>query len=63
MEDCYNSMDTKTKCCCVSTTVSVVLATLIVALSFGAIEPTQYGILYHKISKSIDSENVQESGL
>jgi SPFH domain / Band 7 family len=58
MEDCYESMDTKTKCCCVSTTVFVVLTTILTAMSFGAIEPTQYGILYHKISKSIDEVQV-----
>lgn len=63
MEDCYNNMDTKTKCCCVTTTSLVLITTLITALSFGAIEPTEYGILYHKIAKTIDEKNVQESGL
>ena len=63
MDDCYRNMDTKTKCCCVSTTSVVLLATIITAMSFGAIEPTQYGILYHKLTKDIDSINVQEGGL
>lgn len=63
MEDCFDSMDTKTKCICVSVTSLVVLITTILLFSFGAIEPTEYGILYNSVSKSIDTENVYEGGL
>ena len=46
-----------------TTTIGVIVATIVLAMSFGAIEPTEYGILYNKISKNIDSHNVQEGGL
>ncbi len=58
MDDYFNSMDTKTKCCCLTTTITVLLATIVTALSFSAIEPTEYGILYHKIYKEVDTANI-----
>ncbi len=63
MDDCLDSMDSKTKCICFSVTSLVVLVTGILAFSFGAIEPTEYGILYNSVSKQIDTQNVYEGGL
>lgn len=63
MDDFFNNMDTKTKCCCMTTTISVLIVTILTAMSFGAIEPTEYGILYSKVFKEIDAVNVQEGGL
>lgn len=63
MEDCLDSMDTKTKCMCVTITTVVTLLVLVLALSFGTVEPTEYGILYNSISKQIDLETVYEGGL
>jgi len=58
MDDYFNSMDAKTKCCCISTTLTVLLVTVITAFSFSSIEPTEYGILYQKIYKEIDTKNI-----
>ena len=58
MDDCFGHMDTKTRVCCVTMTLSVLLVTILTALSFGSIEPTEYGILYSKLYKEIDIENV-----
>jgi len=56
-------MDNKTKVC-VGTMTALALTTVIVmACSFGAIEPTQYGLLYSKIHKDVDGSNIQDSGL
>ena len=63
MDDFFDNMDAKTKCCCFTTTISVLLVTIVTALSFSAIEPIEYGILYHKIYKEIDTVNIQEGGL
>jgi len=63
MEDCYNSMDVKTRFCCASMTGLALAIVILMAASFGAIEPTQYGILYDKVSKTIDPVNIQEGGL
>lgn len=63
MDACYNNMDTKTKFCCGTMTALALTSVIIMACSFGAIEPTQYGILYSKLIKDIDSQNVQEGGL
>jgi hypothetical protein len=54
MADFFDRMDTKTKIYCGTITSIVVLATAIVALSFGTIEPTEYAIAYNSISKNID---------
>jgi hypothetical protein len=56
-------MDTKTKTICLSVTATVILATSLIIASFGAIEPTEYGIVYNSISKSIDESTVYEGGL
>jgi hypothetical protein len=56
-------MDTKTKFCVCSLTSLALTSVIIMACSFGAIEPTQYGILYSKISKDINKVDIQESGL
>ena len=63
MEDCYRSMDVKTRFCCASMTGLALVLVILMGASFGAIEPTQYGILYDKVTKSIDPENIQEGGL
>ena len=39
------------------------IATIITAMSFGAIEPTEYGILYNKLYKDIDKVSIHEGGL
>lgn len=56
-------MDRKTKVMCCSITSIVVLATTLIAMSFGTVEPTEYGILYNILSKQIDHENIYEGGL
>jgi hypothetical protein len=58
MDDCFGRMDTKTRVCCITMTLSVLFITILTALSFGSIEPTEYGILYSKLYKDIDGENV-----
>ena len=63
MDDCFENVDAKTKCVCISITTVIVILTGALAFSFGAVEPTEYGILYNKISKQIDEKNVQDSGL
>lgn len=54
MEDIFNSMDRKTKVYCVSFTSLILLMTICIAMSFGSVEPTEYGILYNGITKQID---------
>jgi hypothetical protein len=63
MEDIFSNLDNKTKICCVSVTSLVLMLTVGMVLSFGAVEPTEYGILYNTISKKIDNTNVYEGGL
>jgi hypothetical protein len=63
MEECFDSMDTKTKCVCATITTIVTLLVLVLAMSFGTVEPTEYGILYNSVSKQIDKETVYEGGL
>ncbi len=58
MEDCYNSMDAKTRFCCAGMTTVALLMVILMAASFGSIEPTEYGILYDKIYKTIDYEKI-----
>lgn len=58
-----DDLDTKTKACCITVTSLVLLLTIGMVLSFGAVEPTEYGILYNQISKKIDRVNVYEGGL
>jgi hypothetical protein len=65
MEDfeCLDRFDKKTKIYCISITAVVILLSAITVVSFGAVEPTEYGILYNKLSKNIDTENIYEGGL
>lgn len=63
MDDCFENLDGKTKCLCVTITSVVLLLTIGIAYSFGSVEPTEYGILYNKVTKRIDEKNVQEGGL
>jgi hypothetical protein len=65
MDNCdfLDNFDQKTKmlCFCIS---SIVLATtVIVGVSFGAVEPTEYGILYNTITKQLDTSTILEGGL
>ncbi len=63
MEDLIDNFDGKTKCLCLTMTSVVVLVTTMVAVSFGAVEPTEYGILYNQLTKQIDTENILDGGL
>ena len=65
MEDfeCLDRFDKKTKIYCVSISAVVVLLTALTVVSFGVVEPTEYGIIYNRISKNIDQKNVYEGGL
>ena len=63
MDDVYNNMDNKTKFCCGGMTALALVSVILMGASFGAVEPTEYGILYSKIYKSVDHENIQEMGL
>lgn len=47
MEDFMDNFDTKTKCLCLTMTMIVVAVTVVVGVSFGGVEPTEYGILYN----------------
>lgn len=63
MEDLLDNFDGRTKCLCLTMTSLVVLVTVMVGVSFGAVEPTEYGILYNQITKKIDTENILNGGL
>ena len=63
MEDFLNNVDTKTKICCCSITSVVLVISICAILSFGAVEPTQYGILYNSITKELYEEKVYGGGL
>lgn len=63
MDDIFDSMDTKTKITCGCCTGLVAILVVVLALSFGTVEPTEYGILYNSVSKSIDTETIYEGGL
>ena len=56
--DLFDNLNSKTKCLCITITSAVLLTTILVAASFSAVEPTEYGILYNKITKQIDKENI-----
>lgn len=53
MEDCdfLDNFDKKTKMMCACVSSVVIAMTVLVGLSFGAVEPTEYGILYNTITK------------
>lgn len=61
--DGFDNVDGKTKCLCVSMTSLVFLVVGVLAFSFSSVEPTEYGLLYNRVAKSIDTEHVQEGGL
>lgn len=65
MENCdfLDNFDKKTKVLCASISSVVILITVLVGISFGAVEPTEYGILYNTISKQIDIDTILEGGL
>lgn len=63
MDYIWSSTDTKTKIWCGSMSLFSILIIVLLTLSFGAIEPTEYGILYNSISKSIDTDTVYDGGL
>lgn len=63
MEDFLNNVDNKTKCCCITVTLSILLVTIGAVLSFGAVEPTEYGILYNKLTKDLNEDYIYEGGL
>lgn len=54
MEDFLENFDKKTKMLCGFCTAISLLITVLVAMSFGSVEPIEYGILYNQISKKID---------
>jgi hypothetical protein len=39
------------------------LATVLIGISFGSIEPTEYGITYNTITKKVNKDAVLEGGL
>jgi len=51
--DDYNFLgsDGKTKAACAAVSLVSLLATVLIGISFGAIEPTEYGITYNTITK------------
>ena len=63
MADFFDNIDTKTKICCGSISGGIILSTILVLLSFGAVEPTEYGILYNSLTKELDNTTIFEGGL
>lgn len=68
MEDCldlFGNLDGKTKLLCCSITSLTVLITVLVGVSFGAVEPIEYGLLYNTMTKQINTDPTQilEGGL
>jgi hypothetical protein len=63
MEDFFD--DNKTKCICASCVSLMLVIIGVLSFSFGAVEPTEYAILYNKITKQIDTDsaNIYENGL
>lgn len=63
MDDCFENVDGKTKFMCVSISSVVALITFLIAFSFGAVEPTEYGIMYNRLTKNLDTSTIHEGGL
>ena len=63
MDDCFENVDGKTKFLCISISSVVVLITGLIAFSFGAVEPTEYGIMYNRLTKNLDTSSIHEGGL
>ncbi|CDW85393.1 UNKNOWN [Stylonychia lemnae] len=64
MED-YNFMgsDSKSKTICAIISLVSLVTTILIGISFGSVEPTEYGILYNTITKKIDEKNILTGGL
>lgn len=58
-----DNFDGKTKCLCLTMTSLVLAVTVIVGVSFGGVEPTEYGILYNQVTKQINTDNILDGGL
>lgn len=63
MEEWIYSMGWKTKMYGCLLSLMVIISTVIICCSFGAVEPTEYGILYNHITKSINTNLVYDGGL
>ena len=63
MEDIFDRMNSKTKCLCCSMSCLVILLTSLLIASFAPVEPTEYGVGYNKLTKSLDTTKVYEGGL
>lgn len=65
MEDCdfLDNFDKKTKVMCGLVSSVVIAMTVLVGMSFGAVEPTEYGILYNTITKQLDTSTILTGGL
>lgn len=63
MDEFLANFDGKTKLLCCFVTSIVVTMTVIVGISFSAVEPTEYGILYNTITKQLDTDTILEGGL
>lgn len=65
MEDFLNNFDGKTKLLCFATTSVTLLITVLVGVSFTAVEPTEYGLQYNIVTKKIieSPEEILTGGL
>mmetsp|Transcript_47398 Transcript_47398/g.34687 ORF Transcript_47398/g.34687 Transcript_47398/m.34687 type:complete len:92 (-) Transcript_47398:709-984(-) len=63
MDDCFDALDATGKVICCSVTSFIVLVTVCLIFSFGAVEPTEYGIVHNFITKQIDKDHIYEGGL
>ncbi len=65
MEDCdfLDNFDKKTKILCGTCSAFSFVVTVLIAVGFGIVEPTEYGIKYNAISKNIDTNTVYTGGL
>ena len=61
--DFLSNFDKKTKILCGTCTALSLVVTTLLAVGFGAVEPTEYGIKYNIISKQIDTQMVYTGGL
>lgn len=63
MDEFFENFDAKTKFICTACTIFSLIVTTMIAMSFGVVEPTEYGILYNSVSKTIDENNIYGGGL
>ncbi len=54
MDNLLDNVDNKTKVYCIAISLVMLLSTVIVAMSFGTVEPTEYGLTYNSVSKNIN---------